>query len=123
MKTPIYITGMTIDRKPCYGGIFKMADTYGLPVEDCILAAESHDAVVSWPTFVKDAMRAGWTFEKTIRRIASAFRGIGRPVPDALHKMTPAGCDGFGEVLDAKDVPRLHAIADVWARKTQGKTL
>ena len=123
MKTPIYVTGMTIDRKPCYGGIFKMGDAFGFPLEDSILALESHGAVVSWPTFVKDAMRAGWTFEKATQRIASAFRELGRHVPPALHKMTPAGCDGFGEVFDANDVPRLHAIADLWAQKTRGRTL
>lgn len=111
MKTPIYITGIAIDGKPCYGGVFKMGDTYGFPLEDSILAAESHGAVVSWPTFIKDAMKAGWTFEKVTQRIASAFRELGRPVPDALSKLTPPQCEGFGEILHVDDIPRLCAIA------------
>lgn len=107
MKTPIYVTGMTIDGKPCLGGIFKLTDTYGFPLPMSMTEAEKRGAVVSWPTFVKDAMRAGWPFEKAQKEIAAAFRENGRPVPDALYKLTPSRCEGFGEPLAIEEVPGL----------------
>lgn len=107
MKTPIYITGITIDGKPCLGGIFKTTDTYGFPLPMSMTEAESRGAVVSWPTFIKDAMRAGWSFEKAQKEIAAAFRENGRNVPKSLYKLTPSRCEGFGNPLDVEHVPAL----------------
>lgn len=69
-KNPIRIIGICTDGKSLVGGAFKMADTYGFPLTDSILAAENiFDGHISFVDYCKNALLSGWSLERAIKKI------------------------------------------------------
>ena len=79
--SPITVVGITTDGKECLGGIFEMAATYGFPLPASMVEAERMGAVISWETYMKDALKAGWPIDRAFKAIRAAFRETGTPVP------------------------------------------
>ncbi len=52
-------------------GVFRLADTHGIPLEILVQIIDDRGMVVAWDLFVDDARSHGWQ-DKTIRRKAIA---------------------------------------------------
>ena len=65
----LIISGQTVDGKLTVAGVFKLFDTYGIPLDLIIETLNEHSYLVDWYQFVLDAKKAGW---KT-KRIRSAI--------------------------------------------------
>ena len=82
----VKVIGWTRAGKRIFGGAFFMSDTLGVPLGELILSIEKHDAVVSIPDFVADAMRAGWSHEHATKEVVGELEMIGRYDEAALMK-------------------------------------
>ncbi len=66
-------TGETIQKAPVIGGLFKVYDSQGLPLEIILDALKVKGLVMDWHDFLTDAKGAGWT-DKTIEtRVEAAL--------------------------------------------------
>lgn len=52
---------------------FMYVDTYGLPLSICMDECEKQGACVAADSFVYDAIKAGWKFEKAIAVVVEAW--------------------------------------------------
>ena len=55
-----------------YHDAFKMLDTFGFPLVMCMDECEKKGFRVALDTFVFDAIKAGWSFEKAIAVVTEA---------------------------------------------------
>ena len=62
--------GVTPEERPVFNGIFKMVDTYGMPLEILLDIMKERGFVVDWLQFYKDAEKAGWPIKTTINHIS-----------------------------------------------------
>ena len=65
----LVISGQTANGQATIAGVFKLFDTFGIPLDLIIEALNEHSYLVDWYQFVLDARKAGW---KT-KRIHSAI--------------------------------------------------
>lgn len=75
-KSAVEQVGVTEDGRPVFGGVFKMQDTYGLPLLLIwkMLADYESQSVIAWDCYCYDALAHGWTTEKIfagIREVAN----------------------------------------------------
>lgn len=78
-KAPVLV-GYTVSGKPVMAGLFKFQDTYGFPLCFSIIECQKRGIVPCLPSFVADAVLAGWRPDRAIVKAREGFRD--------------AGCDG-----------------------------
>lgn len=71
-KTNLIQVGKTADNKMVMSGVFKMSDTYGLPLVDVLFLLEQNNCICSWFHFYEDAKRSGWKEETIKSRLKDA---------------------------------------------------
>jgi len=64
VKSCLTLAGLTIDSRLCISGVFKLQDTYGIPLPITLTVLAQRGLVVSWVDYWDDAMRAGWSEER-----------------------------------------------------------
>ena len=68
-KKGIEVAGMTVDGKPAFKGVFKLQDTFGLPLILMWQQLFDDGAVIAWDHYIQDAYKAGWSKAKVISGI------------------------------------------------------
>lgn len=87
MANPLQIVGYDSDGRPCYGGIFRLADTEGFPLEMSIEMACERGMEVFIPAYVADAIAAGWPAERAVKSLVTAYREIGCPLLEETQRI------------------------------------
>ena len=70
------VTGKTEDGKLVIGGVFKLNDTYGLPLEITLDKLNEKNMLPDWIEFWQSAMKAGWTQERTWIMLTSSIGDV-----------------------------------------------
>lgn len=61
------------------GGVFKLNDTHGLPLEITLDKLRDNNMIPDWIEFWQHAMKAGWTEERTWIMMTSAIGDVYGP--------------------------------------------
>lgn len=61
------------------GGVFKLNDTHGLPLEITLDKLRDNNMIPGWIEFWQCAMKAGWTEERTWIMMTSAIGDVYGP--------------------------------------------
>lgn len=69
-------SGLTLDRKAVYTGVFKLIGTHGIPLEIILHKFQSDGILIDWVDYVKDALRDGHKPNTIKSRILSAIGDI-----------------------------------------------
>ena len=77
MKSPLRIVGITAEGKMVIAGVFAMHDTFGFLLADSLMAAKTRGYEISLPSFVADAIVAGWKKNRAIQKVKEALNDIG----------------------------------------------
>lgn len=72
-KNPIVQVGVTLTGKPILAGLFKMHDTLGFALTDAMWAAKEKRFTPSIPSFVADAVLAGWPVHRVAKQVRQAL--------------------------------------------------
>ncbi len=67
--------GTTQDGKPVFAGIFRVTETYGIPL-DILLDAVRTRAVPCWMSYYKEARSAGIKHDRIIARLEPALSDV-----------------------------------------------
>lgn len=102
MKSPLYITGANTEGKFLIGGIFKMQDSYGFPVEMSFLECKEKNLAIDWfealadcwlndpmkyDDFVTESSRlCGHDLDKDFKAAGNKFL---RENPEAMYEAFP----------------------------------
>jgi hypothetical protein len=68
-KNPLQQVGWNSHGGPIFAGLFKMHDTVGFSLADSIAECRRHGCTPSLPSFVADAVLAGWPAERAIDKV------------------------------------------------------
>ena len=82
---------------------FMYVDTYGLPLSMCMDECEKQGARVAADSFVYDAVRAGWSFDKAIAVVVEAWsEKYGAARANSLKQPLVDGCKKYiaGGILE-----------------------
>lgn len=71
-KRGIFIAGKDEEGNIAMGGVFKMADTHGMPLVLVVDYLLEQNCVVAWDEYYIDAEKAGWKTETVENRIFEA---------------------------------------------------
>ncbi len=67
------IVGETEDGKQVVDSVFKMYDTFGLPLVDLVILIRKNDLIIDWISFYEDAEKAGWKNKTIMNKIEGAL--------------------------------------------------
>jgi len=70
------IVGKTEDGKKVVNGVFKMKDTFGLPLEMTLNLLDKQGMTVDWISFWKEGIQAGWKPEAVLLTIETAVGDV-----------------------------------------------
>ena len=69
-------TGITTDGKTVIGGMFKMYDTLGLPLDVVFELCKENGFVIDWLDFYWDTKEGGWKDKTFYLRIGNALENV-----------------------------------------------
>jgi len=78
MHSPVELTGFTTNGQPTYRGIWKLQDTYGLPLSITLMLLYERGQWPDWAELVSDMRKSGLKS----KRIASMLVGA---IDDAMY--------------------------------------
>lgn len=73
IKNRLTIVGQTGDGHYLFSGVFKLSDTYGIPLEITLENLRKKKYLVAWDIFIKDALKAGWKPKKILATIEAGL--------------------------------------------------
>lgn len=76
MKLKLKVVGKSTDGKDVIGGIFKLADSYGIPLETTLTYFRDNNKLVAWDVFIQNAQKAGWSNHKIKVTIQAAVNDV-----------------------------------------------
>lgn len=79
-KPTLVITGKTQDGRQVVGGVFKLFDTFGIPLDMVLMNLEDHGLVVDWPDFIEAALIQGWKMKTVVSRLGEAIPDVHGPL-------------------------------------------
>lgn len=68
--------GKTEDNKKVINNVFKMYNSYGLPLNTLFEVLDMNNYIPCWITFNEDALKAGWTQKTIIARLEDAILDV-----------------------------------------------
>ena len=71
-KEKAEVVGVSEDGRQAVGGIFKIMDTHGLPLEEIMHEFDKKGLMVAFDYFIRDALKAGWSSEKALAVVEKA---------------------------------------------------
>lgn len=69
MSATLPVLGKTDTGAPVIGGVFKLYDTYGLPLWAVLDQCAVRGLVIGWQAFYRDARAAGWKHKTIMTRV------------------------------------------------------
>lgn len=83
-NNPLSVIGIDTEGRPVIGGLFKMMDTFGLPLSMAINLCVERGITPGLYDFQQAAIKAGWSIDKTNREIREACFEAGFPIPPQI---------------------------------------
>jgi hypothetical protein len=78
-KRSLEITGKTEDGKLVIGGVFKLLDTHGIPLEITLDKLNESNMICDWIQFWKDGIKAGWPPKRILITLTSVVGDVYGP--------------------------------------------
>ena len=63
------ISGKTVDGKLVVSGLFKIVETYGIPLTDALIVLKESDLVVDWIDYYESAVKSGMKSDRILERL------------------------------------------------------
>lgn len=70
------IVGKTDTGIDVIGGVFKMVDTYGIPLEIILIKFKEDGLLVDWCDFIDNALNSNWKISSALTKIEMAVSDI-----------------------------------------------
>lgn len=88
-KAKLIQVGITPDGVPVVDGVFKLVDTYGIPLDIILSGLKKSNMLCCWTSFFESSVKAGWKAKSTLVKIETAVGDVyGRdtiePIMDRL---------------------------------------
>ncbi len=68
--------GMTTDDKCVMSGVYRFAETYGLPLDMIFTIMQERNQMPSWVSFYKEAKSAGMKHRRIIAKLSEPMREV-----------------------------------------------
>src|SRR5579872_5039168 len=81
----ITINGITFNKKPVIGNVFKVIDGVGIHINDLLYALKEKEAVIDWYEFIDDCFEHNWNPDRLLTRLEDALVDVyGREETDNI---------------------------------------
>lgn len=79
MKKTLRVTGYTVDGKPVMAGIFRIAETHGVPLDVILEQLHQENLCIDWRDYYLSALASGMTASKVLTQIEQACADVYGP--------------------------------------------
>lgn len=71
--------GITTDERAVMGGVFRFAETYGLPLDMIFLLMDERNMIPCWVSFYQEAAKAGMKHARILSKLSEPMGDIYGP--------------------------------------------
>lgn len=72
-KDLLYQSGITIDNKPVYSGIYSFYETHGIPLDVIFALLNDNGIVPNWTDLYLDAKKAGMSHDRIVSKLEESI--------------------------------------------------